>query len=202
VIDRWNKLWKSLGAAKDGEDLFYQLINAYNDKNRAYHNISHIKHCLNEFDQIKYRLKNPKEVELAIWFHDVIYDPKSVSNEEESAEFTILELKKSEAPCISIDMVKHFILATKHDRSINTPDSEYLVDIDISIFGYPPKIYMDYEKNIRKEYEWVPEAIYRKKRKELLISFLSRGKIYYTNFFSNKYELQSRSNLKAAIKSL
>jgi predicted metal-dependent HD superfamily phosphohydrolase len=202
VINRWNNLWKSLGIANNGEDLFYQLINAYNEKNRAYHNINHIKLCLNEFDQVKERLKNPTEVELAIWFHDVIYDPKLSNNEEESAKLAVLMLDNYEATCIRIDIVKDLILATKHDKSINTPDSEYLVDIDISIFGYPPKIYMDYEKNIRKEYEWVPEAIYRKKRKELLISFLSRGKIYYTNFFSNKYELQSRSNLKAAIKSL
>lgn len=202
MIDRWNKLWKSLGNAKNEKDLFYQLINAYNQKNRAYHNINHIKLCLNEFDQVKDRLKNPKEVELAIWFHDVIYDPKSAYNEEESAEFAVLMFHNYKTTCIRIDRVKDLILATKHDRSNDTSDAEYLVDIDISIFGYPLEIYKDYEKNIRKEYEWVPEMIYRKKRKELLISFLSRDKIYHTNFFSNKYELQSRSNLKSTIKLL
>lgn len=202
MLDRWNKLWKSLGTANNAEDLFYQLINAYNDKNRAYHNINHIKLCLSEFDQVQDRLKNPKEVELAIWFHDVIYDPKSAYNEEESAKFAVLKLNNYETTCIRIDRVKDLILSTKHDRTINTSDAEYLIDIDISIFGYPPKIYEDYEKNIRKEYKWVPDTIYRKKRMELLISFLSRDKIYYTNYFSNKYERQSRSNLKEALKSL
>ncbi len=202
MINRWNKLWESLGTTNKMEDLFDQLIDAYNEKNRAYHNINHIKHCLNEFDQVKGKLKNPEEVELAIWFHDVIYDPKSACNEEESAEFAVSKLKNADVASIRIDKIKALILATKHDRSINTSDAQYLVDIDISIFGNPPEIYLEYEKNIRKEYEWVPEAIYRKKRKELLISFLKRGKIYYTNFFSNQYELQSRSNLEDAINSL
>ena len=74
MIDRWNELWKKLDTAKKAEDLFYQLINAYSGKNRDYHNISHIMLCLNEFDRVKDRLKDPKEVKLAIWFHDVIYD--------------------------------------------------------------------------------------------------------------------------------
>lgn len=202
MIDRWNELWKNFDAAKKAEDLFYQLINAYNERYRAYHNINHIRLCLNEFDQVKDRLKDPKEVELAIWFHDVIYDPRSTNNEKESAEYTVLELKKHGTTCIRIDKVKDLILATKHDRSINTSDAEYLVDIDISIFGYSPDIYNKYELNIRKEYDWVPIAIYRKKRKELLMSFLTKDKIYHTNFFSNKYERIARSNLKAAIKSL
>ena len=52
MINRWNKLWKSLNTSNNMEDLFYQVINAYNEKNRAYHNINHIKLCLNEFDQV------------------------------------------------------------------------------------------------------------------------------------------------------
>ena len=165
MINRWNELWKKLGTTKNMESLYYQIIKAYSEKNRAYHNISHVEQCLNEFDQVKDRLKNPEEVELAIWFHDVIYNPKSISNEEESAEFAILELKKTEPINIRIDTVKGLILATKHDRSINTPDAEYLVDIDISIFGYPPKIYKQYTKNIRTEYEWVPYSLYKKNEK-------------------------------------
>ncbi|MBT8340274.1 MAG: N-methyl-D-aspartate receptor NMDAR2C subunit [Desulfatitalea sp.] len=202
MIDRWNELWQKLGAANKMENLFYQLTNAYNEKNRAYHNMGHIKLCLKEFDQVKVRLKNHLEVELAIWFHDVIYDPKSVTNEEESAAFAVVELQKADITCICIDTVRDLILATKHDRSINTSDAEFLVDIDLSILGYPPGIYKEYEKNIRKEYEWVPETIYREKRKELLMSFLGRDKIYYTKAFSNQYERQSRFNLEETIKSL
>lgn len=184
------------------ENLYSQLVNYYNKKNRAYHNMNHIKVCLHEFEQVKSSLKYPHDVELAIWFHDIIYDPKSPLNEDKSAEFAATALKNLNVDSHHIGRVKDLILATKHDKAITNRDAQYLVDIDISILGYPPELFLSYEKSIRKEYKWVPQIIYRKKRKQLLMSFLNREKIYYTEPFSELYESQSRINLNAAIKSL
>lgn len=199
MIDILKERWNKLVGTTNIEGIFNQIVDAYSDKRRSYHNLKHILSCLNEFDQVKEKIINKKEVELAILFHDIIYDPKESDNEEKSAKFAVSVLKGTKPTCVNIDLVEELILATKHDGPINISDAEYIADIDISIFGYQADIYMGYEKNIRKEYAWVPIDIYKEKRKEILLSFLSRDKIYYTEFFSNRYELKAHCNLEASV---
>jgi len=53
--------------------------------------------------------------------------------------------------------------------------------------------------NVRKEYKVVPALIYRKKRKELLKSFLNSPSIYNSGYFKDKYERAARQNITRAI---
>lgn len=202
MLNRWHALWQQAGAAKSQAHLYHQLIQAYAEKHRAYHTMSHIEHCLNEFDHVKQWIQYPVEVELAIWFHDIIYQPHASANEEKSAAMTVSQLTRAQATAVQIDLVKNLILATKHDRPPDGSDAKYLVDIDISILGAPPEVYRRYEENIRREYRWVPKILFIKGRKKILASFLDRDRIYYTQFFADQYERQSRSNLEAAIQRL
>ena len=47
---RWNTLWKSLGARGDAEATYNDLVNRYSEPHRAYHTLAHIGHCLDEFE--------------------------------------------------------------------------------------------------------------------------------------------------------
>jgi predicted metal-dependent HD superfamily phosphohydrolase len=76
------------------------------------------------------------------------------------------------------------------------------VDIDLSILGQPPERFWEYESQIRREYEWVPENVFTEKRAEILQQFLSRKTIYGTSYFFEKYERQARINLAASIQKL
>lgn len=184
------------------EALFHKLRQAYGEQQRVYHDFSHIRRCLEEFDRVQDRLEHPDEVELAIWFHDIVYDPKSSRNEEDSAAYAASEMKDAAISHESTKMVKDFILATRHNGAVDCPDAQYLMDIDIATLGSIPEIYQEYETNIRKEYEWVPDSLYREKRKELLMSFLNNDQIYHTPFFRFKYAQMARKNLETAIKAL
>ncbi len=75
-------------------------------------------------------------------------------------------------------------------------------DIDLTILGSSERIYAQFEENVRKEYKWVPYFLYKKKRKEILRSFLDRERIYQTKYFNNKLETQAQINLNNAIASL
>ncbi len=77
-----------------------------------------------------------------------------------------------------------------------------MVDIDLSIFGQLPERFWQYENQIRKEYEWVPENIFTTKRAEILERFLARPKIFATELFFAKYEKPARVNLAESIRRL
>jgi predicted metal-dependent HD superfamily phosphohydrolase len=82
-----------------------------------------------------------------------------------------------------------------------TVAEECFCDLDLSILGSPGKEYDRYAENIRKEYSFVPQDIYAKKRVEILKKFLE-GPIYKTPYFFSKYEERSRVNIQNEIRSL
>jgi predicted metal-dependent HD superfamily phosphohydrolase len=94
------------------------------------------------------------------------------------------------------------IVATKHIAKPEYPDDAVLCDIDLAILGQPEEAFDVYERQIRREYEWVPEAQFRERRKAILQSFLERRTIYSTKFFHQRYEKQARKNLARSISQL
>ena len=100
------------------------------------------------------------------------------------------------------DKVYEFILLTKHPSEPNSVDEQFLIDIDLSILGASPEIYKTYEENIRKEYSFVPEYLYKKGRSKLLQTFLNKKKIFKTEIFAELYEGHARNNLATAISKL
>jgi len=82
------------------------------------------------------------------------------------------------------------------------PDAPLLVDIDLSILGQAEARFQEYEAQIRREYEWVPEPAFALKRAEILERFLARERIYSTEPFFSKYEKQARANLLGSIRKL
>ena len=76
------------------------------------------------------------------------------------------------------------------------------MDIDLSILGQPPDVYDIYERSIREEYSWVPAAAYVTGRSDILRSFLSRPRLYFTERFEAMYGLQAKDNLRRALSAL
>jgi len=76
------------------------------------------------------------------------------------------------------------------------------VDIDLSILGADAKTYDEFEKAVRQEYRIIPMFIYRRKRAEVLHSFLLRPHIYQNEPFLSEREHQARANLSNAVSQL
>src|SRR5690349_8065412 len=79
------QLWQTIGASGDAARWYETLSRAYAEPQRHYHNQQHIAECLAELDGARHLAKEPACAELALWFHDAVYDPKSGENEERSA---------------------------------------------------------------------------------------------------------------------
>ncbi len=193
---RWQALWHRLGGQANAEAHFTDLLARHSEPQRAYHTFDHIKDCLAQFDQVRHQATRPDEVELALWLHDVIYDPHSSDNEEKSAQWAVEIMQQGRFPPSVISRVVELILATQHTSLPEEPDAQLVVDIDLSILGRPPDVFETYEDNVRFEYQWVPEAVYRQKRAQILDAFLARQSIYQTTYFKRRYEAQARANLR------
>jgi len=196
--ERWTRLASEVGlpdAARDAA--FRELSERYSESHRHYHNAQHICECLAEFDAVSRSCKNKTAVELAIWFHDAIYDPRAPDNEERSAALAASFL---EGPLRQA--VESLIMVTKHTASPTDPDAKLLVDIDLAILGKPGKRFWEYEQQIRAEYAWVPQEVFAAKRAVILESFLARPTIYSNAHFKNAYEVKARGNLTQAIEKL
>jgi len=148
-------------------------------------------------------VKNPIALNCAIWYHDAVYNPLAKDNEEKSAEYAYNSLLKIKFGKRFAEKVKNLVLATKPGNyPLNDSDSRLLADIDLSIFGKSTNEFDIYEKNIRKEYQMIPDSRFKKGRIEILKSILQRPSVYYTDFFRKKYELSARKNLARSIENL
>jgi predicted metal-dependent HD superfamily phosphohydrolase len=200
-LQRWTALMSSFGVAGNPE-MFERITKAYAEPHRRYHTAAHIDACLREFDSVRSLARSGSEVESALWFHDVIYNTRASDNELQSAEMASRFLASSGvSPSICARVHSH-ILATAHKGKPDDDDARLVVDIDLSILGQDEQVYGLFERSVREEYKWVPWFLFRRKRIEILRSFLDRESIYGTEQFRQRYESAARSNLERAIRGL
>lgn len=168
----------------------------YNEPHRAYHNLTHINALLTLSATYRERIHDSVAVDLAIIFHDIIYNPKSKTNEEDSAAlFTSLFANKIDPHLL--EMVNYYIIETKKHAVQDSADEDLklFIDLDMSILGVNRLAYLKYARQVRKEYEFVPEADYCRGRSAVLQSFLSGGAIYATVEGKARWEAQARENI-------
>lgn len=196
-IKQWLTAWAPLGVAQSSilEDLYRVLITCYRAPHRQYHNEQHLDECLSCFRDIRNQSQHPAEIELAIWFHDAIYNPRRKNNEELSADWARREALRCGVPHESADRIHALILATKHHSPPVTHDAQILVDVDLAILAAEPSRFDQYEKQVREEYSWIPGFVFRHKRRQLLKALLKRQSIYSTALFQQRYELRARENM-------
>lgn len=200
----WLLLCEQIGiAAATGQSLWHELVLAYQTPPRAYHNLTHIAYCLNAAAPFLTHTNDPLAVQLALWYHDAIYDPKAQHNEERSAALARAALQKASVPSPFIAETERLILLTQSHKT--TPDDSngaLVLDADLAILGAAADEYQAYAAAIREEYAWVPEAIYRRERGRVLQQFLQRDAIYLTTPLRKKRETQARANLQQELLAL
>lgn len=180
---------------KIAEDIF----NSYAEDSRFYHTLEHIQNSIWELDQLPEQDIDKKCIELAIWYHDVVYAPFSKTNEEDSAKKMKSDLGAL-SPKIDLEQVYQMILCTPamlKKRNL-TKSEQYFLDIDFSILGQPAIEYLVYQQHVRLEYQAVPYLTYHLKRKAFLKSTLKRN-IFQTEWFKNRYEEQAILNIKSEL---
>ena len=194
TADRWRTLMHAMGLAAN-EATFASLLAAYRQPHRHYHTPRHIADCLHQFDTLRDAADQPHAIELAIWFHDAIYDPYRSDNEQASADWAMRFMRENGLPTALQGRVEALILATRHDAIATDHDTAILIDIDLSILGSAADTYDIYRQAVRREYRWVPGPLFRRSRRAVLESFLRRDRIFLTDPFHASHEARARDNI-------
>ena len=186
------------GAVRD------ELIARYSEPHRRYHTVTHIEDCLAQVAASTDMDENQRTLmEVAIWFHDAIYDATRSDNEAESAKLAADRLAAEGAAQAFIDEVVRLILLTA-GHSVQADDvlGARLVSIDLSILGAEPDRYDAYAAAIREEYAHVPEPLYRAGRAAILGRFLLSEALFADPIWAERFEAQARANLAREIADL
>lgn len=194
---------------------------------RHYHTLQHLRQFHAHFREYKASgsLLSPAVCELALFFHDAVYDATRHDNEARSAAlFTdfCADLRCAARTSINsggggdsssssqllylpaslhLEEVCGLILRTAyHMEGPAKGDMAAFLDCDLQVLGSSPPQYHRYAEGVRFEYAHVAELDYRAGRSEVLRSFLGgRKNIYFTPRMQQQCEAAARANLLAEI---
>ncbi|MDH7913509.1 hypothetical protein [Winogradskyella sp. SYSU M77433] len=209
MIEKIKSSWFDLTSKYTNDEalintLWSELHKKYAHKNRHYHNLSHIESMLLQAENIKSHIEDFPALLYAIWYHDIIYKSTKKDNEEKSALFTQKSLKKLNFTENQIENVKNLIISTKKHQVIldKNSDNAYLLDFDLSILGKDWETYKNYTQQIRQEYKIYPDFLYNPGRKKVLLHFLERETLYFTESYKTQFENKARENIKRELETL
>lgn len=200
-LERWERAWRELGLAPPA-GLLATVETAWQERQRAYHTIEHLEKGLQLLAEYRHLAANPAELELAFYFHDLVYDPLRHDNEAKSAERATAALLAAGAAPELAGRIAELVMFTLHQAEPPDPDARLLVDVDLAILGAGREDYDRYEQAVREEYGWVPRRVFRAKRAEILGELLARPRIYRTPELHQRFEPAARGNLARAIEAL
>lgn len=201
---RWQTLFAMQGIEPaSSAAVFADLAARYEEPHRAYHNLRHLRQVLETIDSLRKQASDVTAIELAGWFHDVIYDPRGKENEEQSALYAERALRYLGMLDDTILRVKELILLTKtHTAPPGDIDAMILLDADLAILGAPEAEYRRYAAAIRQEYAHVKDEDFRQGRRSVLELFLNRKRLFLTDVMLQQMEQRARENLRREVTAL
>lgn len=175
----------------------------YRTPQRYYHTLHHIAEFIQLYQQLdaEQRWEHPKEIYLAILYHDAVYNYGAKDNELQSAV-----LAKSEIAMflpdwqVNLEYVARLIeLTAKHSQlssaDISVEEALFL-DCDMAILASPIERFREYEEQIGQEYTQVYNRfLYNIGRTKFLRGVLQSPRIYLSDYFFQRYESIARENI-------
>ena len=136
-----------------------ELISLYATPKRYYHTIDHVVDVLEQYRLVHQNQlwEHPKEVYLAVLYHDSIYEYGAKDNEERSAQVARRCIERYFPDlAINIDYVERLIELTAIHGTLNqcdvTLEEALFLDCDMAIMGSSWERFEQYQQQIEEEY--------------------------------------------------
>ena len=183
------------------------LISRYTEPQRYYHTIEHIHSMLKCLERYRYLVIDETAMELAIFFHDWIYDPRGQGNEIGSVKcFEEFAAETSLAESVIVRVSEYIECTITHTLPIEDGEADsdlrLFLDIDLEVLSRNEADYALYAAQIRREYSHFSEGDYCTGRIKVLKAFLERDRLYFSDGFYEMHEETARGNLKSEIELL
>ena len=197
----WNRCQTGDGAGMSADDIYKEVNSYYSEPGRYYHTPKHIEHCLTQFDLASAEMEDADAVEIAIWFHDLIFDVRANDNELQSAR-RFVELANASMDADFKARVHDLIMTTAPPRLPKTTDQKFMLDIDLSSFGLPWEDMLRDSIAVKQESPQLSDAEFFPGQRAFLESLVSRETFYFTEFFRSRIEDRARSNIARYLQNL
>lgn len=199
---RWARIAETLSLRGNVEQTANGILERYIEPHRAYHNVNHLAHVLRELDEYSMMPRESALAELALWFHDAVYDPQSRENEHRSAILADRVLSFHQLPVKDIDRVTALIEDTRSHIPTADPLSAIVNDCDLAILGAEPDAYARYAQAVRQEFLHLDDAAWHAGRKDFLRSMRARHRLYFSRRGYQLHENKARENIARELDSL
>lgn len=185
-----------------------RLLDRYAEPHRHHHTAAHLQHAFAVLDtdpQARAAVDRLSEsdreaVELAVWYHDLEYDPRRTDNEVRSALQFIEDVVDLHLGAATRRRAVELILVSVDHRPAQGDAAAALFcDLDLAVFGDEPAQYDLYRSAIREEYTHVPSSRYSVGRRHVLEGFLRQPRVFG---FTSDREPQARENLTRELRAL
>jgi predicted metal-dependent HD superfamily phosphohydrolase len=188
------------------EALIALVAAAYAAPDRHYHSLTHLDEITQRFVEVSSNVgwQRPREVYLAMLFHDIVYVGAAKDNEARSAEIARAEIARRLPDAgIEIDTVAHLIeLTATHGQATHdtlSPDAALFLDCDMAIVAADAARFEAYDAGVRLEYAFVPPDLYNAGRRAFLAGLLATERIFLSDYGHAKYDHSARANLRRAL---
>lgn len=178
----------------------FACLEHWEEPHRFYHNLGHLSQLMIDIDAYSCGCDDItflEELELISLFHDVIYNPKSKTNERDSAEFFINSVHIASRATTHCQRIYQAILDTDYSVWWKQPSSkvsEIFRNFDYNqLFHYSTKQLFDNGMKIFKEYQYVPYPTFVQARLEFIDKVIATYDIYNNFTHLNEYRIMLQS---------
>jgi len=197
--ERWSRLMPD--APGLGED----LLSRWGEPHRNYHSRVHLLNVLEALDLLLpgsgLPVERHRQVLLAAWFHDAVYQGVPGQDEEDSARLAERGLG---APSVhgalaageAAEVARLVRLTTGHDPAPDDLPGQLLCDADLSVLAWPAQRYARYLAAVRADYAHVSDAGFARGRAAVVGQLLALEPLFHSPLAQELWLDAARGNLR------
>jgi predicted metal-dependent HD superfamily phosphohydrolase len=179
------------------EPLRDELVAAYADPSRGYHDTRHLSEVLDRLDELADAgtAYDATPVLLAAWFHDAVYDGERDAEERSAAWAEDSLATLAPAPVVA-EVARLVRLTETHTPDDGDDNGCALSDADLGILAAPVERYDEYVGAVRREYAHLPDDVFDAGRASVLRSLAAKPHLFHSAYARARWEAPARANLE------
>jgi predicted metal-dependent HD superfamily phosphohydrolase len=184
----------------DGLAVRDELLAAYADPERGYHDTTHLTEVLARVDELAAAgvAFEHLPVRLAAWFHDAVYDGERDA-EERSAAWAEDALPGLVDDAVVTEVVRLVRLTESHRPDDDDVNGCVLSDADLGILAAPVERYAVYVSDVRAEYAHLDDETFAAGRRAVLTDLVAKPRLFHTAYALERWEDAARANVAAEL---